>query len=100
MNINNILSLYLLPTNQHVSYQHRKRLIVHHKLHRSETLPYFCLLSLSHEKNDLIKNYVCKMFLLGLTSFPTVPSLEETLYWSAKHLNDLHGDATHQFRKA
>ena len=64
-------------------YQHRKRLIVHHKLHRGETLPYFCLLLLSQEKNDLIKNYVCKMFLLDLTCFPTVPSLEKTLYSSA-----------------
>ena len=55
---------YLLGTHQHINYQHRTRLIVHHKLHRGEKLPYFCLLLLSHENNDLIKNYVCKMFLL------------------------------------
>ena len=72
-----ILSLYFLGPSRHVNYQHRKRLIVHHKLHSGKRLPYFCLLLLLHEKNDLIKNYVCKMFLLDLTCLPTVPSLEK-----------------------
>ena len=53
---------------------------MHHKFHRGEKLPFFCLLLLSHEKNDLIKNYVCKMFLLDLFCFPTVPSLEKKLF--------------------
>ena len=50
--------LYLLGPNRHVNYQHRKRIIVHQKLHRGEKLPYLCLLLLSHEKNDVIMNCV------------------------------------------